>query len=174
MPISEAHSGASGCLPRQRPQIHRPPHGAGQGPFVPERSQARALCPPLLRSAACAISAAISYRRPPPLRSAAFPHPQAKRRGPQKRRSALLSGEERMKTNLRSARNSGSYKDNLRFPIRIEGNARGHALRFVFGQRRRRRLAARVIPLVPQTAVIAVCGLCSSPGERTTNDAFGL
>src|SRR5579883_1760815 len=35
----------------------------------------------------------------------------------------------------------------MRVPIRIEGNARGRALRFVFGPRRRRRLTARVIPL---------------------------
>jgi len=47
-----------------------------------------------------------------------------KRRGPQKRRSALPSGEERMKTNRRSVRNSGSYEDNLRFPIWIQGHAR--------------------------------------------------
>jgi hypothetical protein len=35
----------------------------------------------------------------------------------------------------------------MRVRIRIEGNARGRALRFVFGPRRRRRLTARVIPL---------------------------
>jgi len=95
----------------------------------------------------------------------------------------VVRATRRMKTNRRSARNLGSYEDNLRFPIRIEGNARGGALGFVFG---RRRLAARVIPLVAQTAAVAVCGLCdigrdfvpqtaafavcgrsSSPGEKT-------
>src|SRR5579883_2112252 len=35
----------------------------------------------------------------------------------------------------------------MRVRIRIEGNARGRTLRFVFGPRRRRRLTARVIPL---------------------------
>src|SRR5579883_1576632 len=35
----------------------------------------------------------------------------------------------------------------MRVRIWIEGNARGRALRFVFGPRRRRRLTARVIPL---------------------------
>jgi len=70
---------------------------------------------------------------------AVFPHPQAKRRGPQKRRSALPSGEERMKTNRRCARNSGSYEDNLRFPIRA----------------------------VAQTAAFAVCGFSPSPGKKT-------
>ncbi len=49
-----------------------------------------------------------------------------------------------MKTNRRCAGNGGSYEDNLRVPIHIEGNARGRALRFVLG--RRRRLAAEVIP----------------------------
>ena len=43
--------------------------------------------------------------------------------------------------------NTGSWKNNMRVRIRIEGNARGRALRFVFGPRRRRRLTARVIPL---------------------------
>src|SRR5579875_3611700 len=43
--------------------------------------------------------------------------------------------------------NTGSWKNNMRVRIWIEGNARGRALRFVFGPRRRRRLTARVIPL---------------------------
>jgi len=80
---------------------------------------------------------------------------------------------ERMKTNRRCARNSGSYENNLRFPIRIEGNARGRALRFVFGQRRRRRLTARVIPLVPQTAAVAVCGRSSSPRRKDADRRNG-
>src|SRR5579875_1871142 len=80
---------------------------------------------------------------------------------------AAVRATRRMKTNRRCARNSGSYEDNLRFPIRIEGHARGRALRFVFGRRRRRRLTARAIPLVPQTAAFAVCGFSPSPGEKT-------
>ncbi len=51
--------------------------------------------------------------------------------------------------------NTGSWKNNMRVRIRIEGNARGRTLRFVFGPRRRRRLTARVIPL----GSLAVCGL---------------
>src|SRR5579875_1639749 len=44
---------------------------------------------------------------------------------------AAVRATRRMKTNRRCARNSGSYEDNLRFPIRIEGHARGRALRFL-------------------------------------------
>src|SRR5579875_2117587 len=45
-PLSPAPSGAAGRLPSQRPQSHRPPHRPRQSPFLPERPQARALCPP--------------------------------------------------------------------------------------------------------------------------------
>src|SRR5579885_1514121 len=43
---------------------------------------------------------------------------------------------------------------------------RGRTLRFVFGPRRRRRLTARVIPLLAQTVGVAACGLCDTGHER--------
>ncbi|MGH9357755.1 MAG: hypothetical protein ACRD1O_01105, partial [Terriglobia bacterium] len=48
--------------------------------------------------------------------------------------------------NPTSAGSSGSSENNPRSPIWIRANARGRALKFVFGRRRRRRLTARVIP----------------------------
>ncbi|MGH9359027.1 MAG: hypothetical protein ACRD1O_07625, partial [Terriglobia bacterium] len=51
-----------------------------------------------------------------------------------------------VKMNPASAGKSGSSENNPRFPIWIRANARGRALKFVFGRRRRRRLAGRIIP----------------------------
>ncbi|MGH9358306.1 MAG: hypothetical protein ACRD1O_03925 [Terriglobia bacterium] len=51
-----------------------------------------------------------------------------------------------VKTNPASSGSSGSSENNPRSPIRIRANARGRALKFVFGRRRRRRLTGRVIP----------------------------
>jgi len=58
----------------------------------------------------------------------------------------------------------------MRVRIWIEGNARGRTLRFVFGPRRRRRLTARVIPLLAQTVGVAACGLCDTGHEREHAD----
>ncbi len=78
---------------------------------------------------------------------------------------------ERMKTNRRCAGKGGSSEDNLRVPIRIEGNARGRALRFVFGRRRRRRLTARVIPIgsLAELYALWLLGRLALPAGEMTN-----
>ncbi|MGH9437088.1 MAG: hypothetical protein ACRD22_04140 [Terriglobia bacterium] len=61
----------------------------------------------------------------------------------------------RVKMNPASAGSSSSYKNNSLFPIRIEGNARESALKFVFG---RRRLTALAIE--PRRVL---CGVAADP-----------
>ncbi|MGH9375922.1 MAG: hypothetical protein ACRD1J_07115, partial [Terriglobia bacterium] len=51
-----------------------------------------------------------------------------------------------VKTNPTSVGSSGSSENNPRSPIWIRANARGRALKFVFGRRRRRRLSPRAMP----------------------------
>ncbi|MGH9437234.1 MAG: hypothetical protein ACRD22_04885, partial [Terriglobia bacterium] len=76
-----------------------------------------------------------------------------------------------VKMNPASAGNSGSYKDNALFPIRIEGNARGSALKFVFG---RRRLTARVVPLLSLAEFYAMRLLTQSALPAGRGDECGL
>jgi hypothetical protein len=56
--------------------------------------------------------------------------------------------EAQLRTNPANAQNPASYKNNYRMRIRIGGNRRASALTFAFGPRRRRRLTARVIPIL--------------------------
>ena len=63
----------------------------------------------------------------------------------------------------------------MRVRIRIEGNARGRTLRFVFGPRRRRRLTARVIPLGSLAELSALwrrvfCSVAGLTGEAASWD----
>ncbi|MGH9327380.1 MAG: hypothetical protein ACRD2B_11950 [Terriglobia bacterium] len=66
------------------------------------------------------------------------------------------------RTNPGSPGGSSSSEINSLSPIQIRGNARGSALRFVFGRRRRRRLTARVIPLLSLGRLLAFWRLSSS------------
>src|SRR5579875_866397 len=71
--------------------------------------------------------------------------------------------------------NTGSWKNNMRVRIWIEGNARGRTLRFVFGPRRRRRLTARVIPLGSLAELSALgrrvfCSVAGLTGEAASWD----
>src|SRR5579875_888272 len=71
--------------------------------------------------------------------------------------------------------NTGSWKNNMRVRIWIEGNARGRTLRFVFGPRRRRRLTARVIPLGSVAELSALwrrvfCSVAGLTGEAASWD----
>jgi hypothetical protein len=60
------------------------------------------------------------------------------------RRQALAQ----LRTNPGNVQNPASYKNNYRMRIRVGGNRRASALTFAFGPRRRRRLTARVIPML--------------------------
>ncbi len=60
-----------------------------------------------------------------------------------------------VKMNPASAGSSGSSENNLRSPIWIRANARGRALKFVFGRRRRRRLPCLRFRLTPGSAGLA-------------------
>ncbi|MGH9357956.1 MAG: hypothetical protein ACRD1O_02140 [Terriglobia bacterium] len=64
-----------------------------------------------------------------------------------------------VKMNPASAGSSGSSENNLRSPIWIRANARGRALKFVFGRRRRRRLPCLRFRLTPDSG--------ASPGSTT-------
>jgi len=77
---------------------------------------------------------------------------------------------EQVKTNQRCAANTGSWKDNMRFPIWIPSHGPGRATRCLLGRRWRRRLAARTIPLgnltATQTAAWAVYSLSKAGHGR--------
>jgi hypothetical protein len=66
------------------------------------------------------------------------------------RRQAYLRRQAvaQMRANPGSAQNSAGYKNNDRMRIRLRGNRYASALTFDFGPRRRRRLTARVIPVL--------------------------
>ncbi|MGH9375383.1 MAG: hypothetical protein ACRD1J_04370 [Terriglobia bacterium] len=76
--------------------------------------------------------------------------------------------------NPASAGSSGSSENNPRSPIWIRANARGRALKFVFGQRRRRRLTARVIPLLSLAELYAMRLLTQSALPAGRGDECGL
>ncbi|MGH9376781.1 MAG: hypothetical protein ACRD1J_11575 [Terriglobia bacterium] len=73
--------------------------------------------------------------------------------------------------NPASAGSSSSYKDNALFPIRIKGNAIRSALKFVFG---RRRLTARVVPLLSLAGFYAMRLLTQSAPPAERGDECGL
>ncbi|MGH9374585.1 MAG: hypothetical protein ACRD1J_00280 [Terriglobia bacterium] len=76
--------------------------------------------------------------------------------------------------NPASAGSSGSSENNPRSPIWIRANARGRALQFVFGRRRRRRLTARVIPLLSLAEFYVAWLLTQSALPAGRGDECGL
>ncbi|MGH9360195.1 MAG: hypothetical protein ACRD1O_13610 [Terriglobia bacterium] len=76
--------------------------------------------------------------------------------------------------NPASAGSSSSSENNPRSPIWIRANARGRALKFVFGRRRRRRLTARVIPLLSLAELYAMRLLTQSALPAGRGDECGL
>src|SRR5579872_3259922 len=131
MPLSPAHSGAAGRLPSQRPlcpPLDSPLEQAG------ERQQLHLYWEILSRMSR---HFQVGWQR-------------EQRTAERLARQVWCSGwkaREQVKRTEDVIENTGSWKNNMRVRIRIEGNARGRTLRFVFGPRRRRRLTARVIPL---------------------------